>query len=260
MAFLQVFFHSEVLRKQVQANVILPQRSRGMIGMSAIEDKVDTYPTLYLLHGMSDDHTIWERRTSIERYASEKGIAVVMPNGDLSWYTDMKNGAGDYFTFMSEELPAVMRDFFPKMSKKREETFIAGLSMGGYGAMKIALRCPDTFGYVASLSGALNIEWLYERHAVLAQGIFGNKEEAIGSDDDVFAVAERLADSGKDKPGIFMWCGTEDGLLRDSRALRELLDAKGYDVVYHESAGNHSWGYWDKWIQDILNWLPIGRK
>ena len=260
MALLQVFFHSEVLGKQVQANVILPQRSRGMIGMNAIENKVDTYPTLYLLHGMSDDHTIWERRTSIERYASEKGIAVVMPNGDLSWYTDMKNGAGRYFTFMSEELPAIMRDFVPKMSKKREETFIAGLSMGGYGAMKIALRCPETFGWAASLSGALNIEWLYERHAVLATGIFGTKETAVGGDDDVFALANRLAESGAEKPKVYMWCGTEDGLLRDSRALRELMEAKGYDLVYHESEGNHSWQYWDKWIQDILNWLPIGKK
>ena len=92
MAFLNVYFFSEVLGKQVQMNVILPQRSRGQIGLDSIGDKVETYPTLYLLHGMSDDHTIWERRTSIERYASEKGIAVVMPDGDLSWYTDMKHG------------------------------------------------------------------------------------------------------------------------------------------------------------------------
>ena len=133
MALLNVCFHSEVLGKQVQMNVILPQRSRGQIGMKSIEEKVDAYPTLYLLHGMSDDYTIWERRTSIERYASEKGIAVVMPDGDLSWYTDMKYG-GRYFTFMSDELPAVCRDFFPKMSDKREDTFVAGLSMGGYGA------------------------------------------------------------------------------------------------------------------------------
>ena len=92
MAFLNVYFFSEVLGKQVQMNVILPQRSRGQIGLDSISEKAETYPTLYLLHGMSDDHTIWERRTSIERYASEKGIAVVMPDGDLSWYTDMKHG------------------------------------------------------------------------------------------------------------------------------------------------------------------------
>ena len=142
MAFLNVYFFSEVLGKQVQMNVILPQRSRGQIGLDSIGDKVETYPTLYLLHGMSDDHTIWERRTSIERYASEKGIAVVMPDGDLSWYTDMKHGQ-NYFTFMADELPAVCRDFFPKMSPRREDTFVAGLSMGGYGAFKLGLRCPE---------------------------------------------------------------------------------------------------------------------
>ena len=136
MAFLNVYFFSEVLGKQVQMNVILPQRSRGQIGLDSISEKAETYPTLYLLHGMSDDHTIWERRTSIERYASEKGIAVVMPDGDLSWYTDMKHGQ-NYFTFMADELPAVCRDFFPKMSPRREDTFVAGLSMGGYGAFKL---------------------------------------------------------------------------------------------------------------------------
>ena len=141
MALLNVYFFSEVLGKQVPANVVLPQRSRGMIGMDSIENKVETYPTLYLLHGMSDDHTIWERRTSIERYASEKGIAVVMPNGDLSWYMNTKY-AGNYFTFMSDELVAVMRDFFPKMSPRREDTFVAGLSMGGYGAFKLTLCRP----------------------------------------------------------------------------------------------------------------------
>ena len=97
MALLNVCFHSEILGKQVQMNVVLPQRSIGPIGMKSIDEKVDTYPTLYLLHGMSDDYTIWERRTSIERYASERGIAVVMPDGDLSWYTDMKFG-NRYFT------------------------------------------------------------------------------------------------------------------------------------------------------------------
>ena len=227
MAFLNVYFFSEVLGKQVQMNVILPQRSRGQIGLDSISEKAETYPTLYLLHGMSDDHTIWERRTSIERYASEKGIAVVMPDGDLSWYTDMKHGQ-NYFTFMADELPAVCRDFFPKMSPRREDTFVAGLSMGGYGAFKLGLRCPETFSCAASLSGALD-----------------------------FAVAERLIKSGRPLPKLWQWCGTEDFLIGDNRRMRDHLLNLGYDLTYQESEGNHNWACWDKWIQAILEWLPI---
>ena len=256
MALLNVNFFSEVLGKQVQMNVILPQRSRGQIGMASIEEKTDTYPTLYLLHGMSDDHTIWERRTSIERYASEKGIAVVMPNGDLSWYTDMKHG-GNYFTFMSDELPAVCRDFFPKMSPKREETFVGGLSMGGYGAFKLALRCPETFSRAISLSGALDFGTFYERtREGFAYNIAGDKEtEFIGSDNDLFAVAERLVKSGRPLPSLWQWCGTEDSLYKDNIRMRDHLMKLGFDLTYLESEGNHNWACWDKWIQTALGWL-----
>jgi len=91
MAFLEVSFFSTVLGMCTNMNVILPQTTRGMIGVDA-KDMAETYPTLYLLHGMSDDHSIWHRRTSIERYADEAGIAVVMPTTELGWYTDMQHG------------------------------------------------------------------------------------------------------------------------------------------------------------------------
>lgn len=258
MALLNVSFYSEVLGMQSSMNVILPQRSRGEIGVGSIEEKLDTYPTLYLLHGMSDDHTIWERRTSIERYASEKGIAVVMPNGGLSWYTDMKHG-GRYFTFMSEELITICRDFFPRMSKKREETFAAGLSMGGYGVFKLALRCPETFSCAASLSGALDFETFYDRTSPgFAYNIAGDREtEFRGSDNDLFAVASRLKESGRPLPRLWQWCGTEDYLINDNHRMRDHLMSLGYDLTYSESEGNHNWACWDKWIQAILAWLPI---
>lgn len=112
--------------------------------------------TVYLLHGMSDDHTIWQRRTSIERYASKLGIAVVMPCTHLGFYTDTTYGM-NYWTFISDELPKICREFFPQMSDKREDTLAAGLSMGGYGAWKLGLGASDTFGAAAALSGALDI-------------------------------------------------------------------------------------------------------
>ncbi len=257
MAFLQVHFASAALGKQVQVNVVLPQlpykKDRGELSSY-------TYPTLYLLHGASDDNTMWERRTSIERYASDRGIAVVMPNADLSWYCDMKTGGGNYFTYISEELPAVCREFFPHMSTKREETFIAGLSMGGYGATKIALRHPETFSHVITLSGALDLTYAFNRHQRHAIDIFGETESAFGGEDDVFALAERFPKDGSQiMPKFFAWCGTEDSFITDNRRFREVLENNGFDVTYYESEGTHSWEYWDKWILKGLEWLPINK-
>ena len=151
MALLHVDFFSDVLGMCSQMDVILPEQTRGQIGMEGKRSD-GKYPTLYLLHGMSDDHTIWQRRTSIERYAADYGIAVVMPTTQLGWYTDMHIGY-KWWTFLSQELPAICRTFFPNMSSRREDTFAAGLSMGGYGALKCGLLAPETFGAVASLSG-----------------------------------------------------------------------------------------------------------
>ena len=154
MALMHVNFFSEALGFCTSMDVILPQQTRSQIGMAGVADD-RPYQTLYLLHGMSDDHTIWQRRTSIERYVAPLSLAVVMPAVQLSWYTDMKHGS-KYWTFIHEELPAICQEFFP-LSTKREDNFVAGLSMGGYGAFKVGLGDSDHFGAAASLSGALDV-------------------------------------------------------------------------------------------------------
>ena len=153
MAFLECRFFSEALDVSVTVNVLLPQKTFSQIGLKGVADS-DGAPVLYLLHGLSDDESIWLRRTSIERYATQYGLAVIMPDGGRSYYADMFHG-GKYWTYLSEELPRVMQSFF-RFSTKREDTFAAGLSMGGYGAMKLALHCPEKFAAAASLSGALD--------------------------------------------------------------------------------------------------------
>ena len=132
MAFLELHYHSDALGIGVTVNVILPEKAKTLIGMNA--EGGDNYKTLYLFHGLSDDQSIWMRRTSIERYAADYGIAVVMPSVNRSWYTDTVYKA-KYFTFVTEELPRVCRSYFRGMSDKREDTLVAGLSMGGYGAV-----------------------------------------------------------------------------------------------------------------------------
>lgn len=258
MALLHVDFFSNVLGMCMQMDVILPQRTKGQIGAEG-KGSNGKYPTLYLLHGMSDDSTVWQRRTSIERYVDDMGIAVVMPTTHLGWYTDMHHGL-KYWTFISEELPEICQEFFPNMSTKREDNFVAGLSMGGYGAMKMGLRAADRFGASASLSGALDVRHLAEKGNPPYEfwyNIFGPLDKVEGSDNDLFELARRLKFSGKPLPKLYMWCGTEDFLYKDNMNMKEHLTDLGYDLTYEEAPGDHQWKYWDHKIQDVLSWLPI---
>lgn len=259
MAFIQCDFYSEVLGISTSMNVILPQKTYTQIGMET-EAKGDKYPTLYLLHGLSDDHTIWHRRTSIERYVAPLGLAVVMPTVNRGFYTDMANGY-KYWTFVSEELPAIARTFFP-LSHAREDNFVAGLSMGGYGAFKLALGCPDKFAAGASLSGALDIGVIADNDNKLfldseLQNIFGDLKNVRGTENDLFYLAEKTAKSHVPKPMLYQCCGTEDFLYKDNIRFKEFLKQLPYDYTFEEEMNDHNWGYWDQKIQRVLEWLPL---
>ena len=262
MAFLDFHFFSEVLGLTCAAHVLIPQPVAKQIGMAGGARR-EKYPTLYLLHGLSDDHTIWMRRTSIERYAAERNIAVVMPAVGRSFYQDIAGGA-KYWTFVSEELPALCEQFFP-LACEREQRFAAGLSMGGYGALRLGLGCPEKFAAAASLSGALDLaRRLREagREGALMNraeytGIFGPELRGAGTGADLFFLAEKLAASTGPHPALYVACGTEDGLLGESRAFRDHLAHLQLDATYHESPGTHEWGCWDAEIQRVLAWLPL---
>lgn len=250
MAHLVVDYYADALGVQTRMHVLLPQRPAA-----------GKAKTLYLLHGMSDDEGTWMRRTSIDRYAEEHGLAVVMPDGGLGWYTDMYRGLA-WFRFISEELPALCRRFFPILSDKREDTWIGGNSMGGYGALKCALRAPQTFSRVISLSGALDAADTAVNNTVPAtrrywEDVFGPAEDVSGSENDLFAAATALTDPAL-RPQIYMWCGTEDFLYGQNTRMRDHLRALGYDLTYEESPGDHQWQYWDKKIADALDWLLPG--
>lgn len=259
MALFQCRFFSEVLGLSTSMTVILPEPAQSQIGMSA-PGVAGPYPTLYLLHGMSDDDSIWLRRTSIERYVSGMGLAVVMPQVDLSFYADMAHG-NRYWTFVSEELPRLCRSFFP-LSERREDTFVAGLSMGGYGAFKLALRKPEMFAAAASLSGALDIASRHQELLPLFQRIFGESGPQ-GTDNDLLTLLDPLAkdmQEGKPVPRLFQCCGTEDFLYEDNQTFRKACACAGLSLTYEEGPGSHEWGYWDAKIQDVLKWLPLQPK
>src|SRR5262249_34286686 len=198
---------------------------------------------LYLLHGYSDDHTAWQRWTSIERYAEGLNLAVVMPAVHLSFYNDMAYG-GAYWQFISEEVPALVRDVF-SLSSKREDNFVAGLSMGGYGAFKMALTHPERFAAAASLSGAVDIRevvsvvnndplnkaWLVEM-----RNVFGDLNKVPGSKHDLFALAKKAAKSAV-KPRLYQCCGTEDDLYPQNIRFRDAVRKMPLDLSYEEGPG-----------------------
>ena len=251
MALMNLKFFSESLGMQTEVYVVIPQKSSvGEIGINSKKDD-DKYKCLYLLHGLSDDHSIWLRRTSIERYAQEYGICVVMPCGARSFYTDLKYGE-KYYTYIAKELPRIIREFL-NVSEKREDIFIAGLSMGGYGALKIALRECGSFAAAAGLSSVADIEQRAKNWGTLFKQIWGEKIE-IPPEDRLFDLA-RMMNERTDKPRIYMAVGTEDFLYDDNQKLRELFNKLNYDFTYKESKGSHSWVFWDQYIQDVLKWM-----
>ena len=251
MALFQMQIYSEALGMQTTVNIVMPQRSTG--GEIGIENNSGTekYKCLYLLHGLSDDHSIWLRRTSIERYASDYGICVVMPCGGRSFYTDMKYGE-KYYTYISKELPALMSEFF-NISDKREDNYIAGLSMGGYGALKIALKNPEKFSAAAGLSSVADIVATTEMFKDVYRPIFGD-ELIIPDSENLFDLA-KAQNSNPLKPRIYMGVGTEDFLYEGNIKLRDLFETLDYDFTYRQSPGVHCWEFWDEYIQYVLAWL-----
>lgn len=234
--------------------VILPQATTAQIGMTG-RTSVGDPPVLYLLHGLSDDDTTWLRRTSVERYAAELGLAVVMPQVHRSFYTDEAHGSR-YWTFLSEELPAVVAGFF-RVSTDRRDTFVAGLSMGGYGALKWALREPDRFAAAASMSGALDVVALQQVQGLRSDvddRVFGGRSVAA-TPDDLFWLIDQV--DAVDVPALSVSCGTEDPLVESNRRFVSALQDRKIAVDGSFGPGTHEWGYWDREIERLLGWLPL---
>ena len=257
----EVNFMSETLGLLSSMYVLLPQRK-----LAEAQKKQKKFRTLYLLHGHSDDHTAWQRFTSIERYAEGLNLAVVMPAVHLSFYNDMAHGL-KYWQFISEEVPAVVRDLFP-LSSERKDNFVAGLSMGGYGAFKMALTHPERYAAAASLSGALDIRavtsprsdrnnriWLAEMRTV-----FGDLSKVPGSKHDLMTLAKKVSKAPV-KPRLYQCCGTEDHLYDDNIRFRDAVHNLPLDLTYEQGPGEHNWAYWDRMIQNVLAWMfPRERK
>ena len=257
MALIQVNYVSSALQRTVPVQVILPIDKMTPEGKWPAEKK---FKTLYLLHGYLGNYTDWVSGTRIQRWAEERDLAVVMPSGDNAFYVDRPETGNCYGQFIGEELVELTRRMFP-LSRKREDTFIGGLSMGGFGAMRNGLNYHKTFGAVISFSGVLE---LFEEWQKAPEGsdcsfqecLFGSYAAAVNTDKNPIWLANNLAGK-KNLPDIYIACGTEDFLLTHSRNFRDLLVKNGFRVTYEEGPGGHEWDFWDTYIKKALDWLPL---
>ena len=259
MAIIQADLPSKALGMMQAVSVILPQ-------LPSADEPARRFPVCVLLHNLSMNHTIWPRMTGIERYAARLGLAVVMPDSLLSSYADMAHG-GRYFTYIADELLPAMRRLFP-LSYAREETMIAGCSMGGYGAIKIGLNRPETFGTIGSLScGYTSITTFIGRkddRGLSLQYLTFEEDGLARESADTAEKARRLARGEGPAPRIFISCGSEDRILlenaREARDFFSAIPGDPFDFVYEEHPGGHNWTYWDSHICDFFRYAGYAER
>jgi len=265
MAYIKSSFYSTSLKKNADFIAFIPSisaddyLSENHIDYNRKEMK---FQTLYLLHGSYGDCTDWTFFSNIIRYAQDKKIAVIMPSAENSNYFNMCKGE-PYLTYISEELPKFASRIFP-LSRKRANTFIGGLSMGGYGTFRIAFEHPEIFSHAASLSGVLDISAIQnstKAHFALIpknyrDAVWADNQKIHGSRDDLSFLLEELMKEGTQIPSLYMTCGTEDFLFPDNLAFYSKAATLGAEIIFDKHPGVHNWDYWDSHIQDVLNWLP----
>lgn len=264
MAIIEVNFISKCLMRTVTFNAIIPVDKFGPQAENAEQKPLKT---LYLLHGIFGNYTDWVNGTRIQAWAEANDLAVIMPSGENRFYLDDEKSGELYGEFIGKELVEFTRKLFP-LSDKREDTFIAGLSMGGYGAIRNGLKYAENFGCVIGLSAALvhntwkdadNSAPIFTFRRSYYEAIFGEYDKVKGSDKDPKALLLKLKEEGRPVPKMYLCCGTEDGLVTANRDFRDFLNENGVDLTYVEGPGKHDWVFWDTYIKKVLDWLPLNR-
>ena len=244
MALLRVEYSSKALEMNTSFQVFLPD-----------EGELSQVKVVYLLHGLMDNCTGWTRYTSCERYARERGVALVIPEVQRSFYIDGVYGL-NYFTYVSEELPRVCHRMFG-LSLDREKTYVMGLSMGGYGALKCALTHPERYAGCGSFSGVTDLAGFMKNSAIPLRAreftALVGPEHKVGPENDLFALAEKV----EGMPPVYLSCGEQDPHYAMNCAFAEILKGRGMAHRFDHREGDHAWGFWDQSIQDCFAYLKL---
>lgn len=239
---------SAALGRSMHYRVLLP---------SNYDASLQRYPVLYLLHGLGGNYTDWSTRSNVAEYSRMLPLIIVMPDGETGWYTNAADGSARFEDYILTDLQAdVVKKF--RTINSRYGRAIAGLSMGGYGAMKMALKRPAAFSVAASFSGAFNATRQGELERLIGWAeadrltkIFGPAGSKTRAENDVFTLAAALKPAGA--PYIYVDCGIADNsLIAANRELVAAIHKTGAAYEYHEVAGAHTWDYWDRRIREFL--------
>ena len=243
MAHIRCDFRSESLDMGTSMTVILPEGIKGK-----------DCNVVYLLHGLADNCTGWVRYTSVERYARMKNLALVIPEVQRSFYTDMDYGL-KYYTFIHNELPRLCSNMFG-FSNKRDKTYIMGLSMGGYGALKCVFDTPHRYAGCAAFSAVTDLSSVIKEANTGREkefrAIFGPRVN-LGRKEDLLKALETL--DAKSLPRFYLACGTEDGFIEQDRMLAEKLSEIGADTIFESWKGIHGWEFWDEAVRRAFEYF-----
>ena len=264
MAVLHAEVFSESLMRKVPLTCLIPADKCDYANLENEKPTPRPYRTLYLLHGAFGSETDYLMNSRIAAYADQYKVAIIMPAGENHFYLDGRSGVSDFGTFVGSELVEITRRLFP-LSEKREDTGIAGLSMGGYGAVVNGLMHPETFGSIGMLSAALIQERVinstFEEPMPLFnrryyQEIYKDIDAIKGSELDYQQQISKMAKAGQTIPNFFICCGEEDvACIDDARNYHALLEELGIAHHYHEGPGGHDWNYWDENLAKLLAWF-----
>jgi len=244
-------FQSKLINATLPYNVILPTDYDSSI--------TTRYPVLYLLHGLTGHYSDWAARTNVADYAANYRMIIVMPEGNDSWYTDSASVAADKYEsyILKELLPDVEQRY--RTIEARYGRSIAGLSMGGYGAIKFGLKSAGTFVFAASMSGAFGVTRFTEKDVGPGRQeltkLFGPAGSETREANDLFAIVEKLTPARVSSlPYFYFDCGTEDSSLifPYNRQLAAAMFDKKIPHEFRELPGDHSWAYWDQQVREVL--------